>query len=100
MTFARIGVFETEGQPLDPVVDLFRDKITAEFARLDGFVGYQAFVDDEARRYIGISYWTSLAAVQASAAVATAAREEAHKLGARTIAEPMIVRQAFDTRTD
>jgi quinol monooxygenase YgiN len=98
MTFGRIGTFEVAQGPLGPVVDLFRDRVTPMFGRHDGFLGYQAFVDEAAGRYVGISYWTSLAALEASAETARQAREEAAALGARTVGEPMILRQAFDTR--
>ena len=99
MTFARIGIFATDGRPLGPVVDLFRDKITPMFEAVDGFLGYQAFTDDRAGRYVGISYWRSLESLEASGDVAAAARDAAAKLGATIVGEPMIVRQHFDSRT-
>ena len=68
------------------------------FATHDGFVGYQAFVDENAGRYIGISYWTSLAALEASASAALEARNEAAALGASIVGEPMIAHEEFDTR--
>jgi len=97
LTFARIGIFETGHQPVEPILLLFRDKVTPAFERLGGFLGYQAFVEDDCR-YIGISYWTSLAALEASDEVAGWAREEAAKLGAKVVGTPIIVRQEFDTR--
>ena len=98
MTFARVGIFETGGRPVDPVVTLFRDRITPKFETLDGFLGYQAFVEPGLSRYVGISYWESLAHLEASEGVAAGARKEAAALGALVVGEPMIVRQAFDTR--
>lgn len=99
MTFARIGIFETEVQPLTPVVEFFRDRVTPRFATLDGFLGYQAFLEEESNRYIGISYWVSRTALEASAELGREAVEGAAVLGARIVGAPMIVRQAFDTRT-
>ena len=98
MTFARIGIFEADGRPLAPVVELFRDCITPMFEALDGFLGYQAFVEDDGRRYVGISYWTSLEALEASADVARSAREAAEGLGAAVVGTPIIVHEEFDTR--
>lgn len=98
MPFARIGIFETGGAPTGPIVELFRVAITARFAALEGFLGYQAFVEEAGRRYVGISYWTSIAALEASDDVAREAREDAAALGARVVGEPIIVEQAFDTR--
>lgn len=99
MTFARIGIFETDGQPFEPVVDLFRDRITPMFEAIDGFLGDQAFVEDDGRCHVGISYWTPLNALESSADLALFAREEAAKLGARVADAPMTVRLQFDTRT-
>ena len=98
MTFARIGVFETDGRSLAPVVDLFRDRIMPMFEARDGFLGYQAFLEDDGLRYVGISYWSSLVALESSAEAAATARVAAAELGARVVGEPMIVRQQFDTR--
>lgn len=98
MAFARIGVFKIEGEQVAEIIALFRDRVTPMFAAHEGFLGYQAFVDQSARRYIGISYWCSLAALEASATAALRAREEAAALGARALYEPMITREEFDTR--
>lgn len=98
MTFARIGIFEADGEPLEPIVELFRDRITPLFEAIDGFLGYQAFVEDDGRRYVGISYWTTPEALEASAEVARVARDAAAQLGAVVIGAPIIVREEFDTR--
>lgn len=100
MAVARIGVFEVESRQFAPVVTLFRDHVTPMFAEHEGFLGYQAFVDNKVGRYIGISYWASLAALEASAPAALRAREAAATLGAQTIGEPMIAQEEFDTRGD
>jgi hypothetical protein len=98
MAFARIGIFQVGEQQFAPVLALFRDSVTPIFATYEGFVGYQAFVDRGAGRYIGISYWTSLAALEASAPAALRAREQAELLGAQIVGEPMIAHEEFDTR--
>lgn len=98
MAFARIGVFAVKGQQFGPVISLFRDRVTPMFATYEGFIGYQAFSDENAGRYVGISYWTSLAALEASAPAALAARNEAAAMGASVVGEPMIAHEEFDTR--
>lgn len=98
MTYARIGIFQLDGSPAEPVVALFRDRVTPMFAAQKGFLGYQAFVDHRDATYIGISYWSSLEALEASSTAAQFARQEAASLGAQTIDEPIIVREEFDTR--
>ena len=99
MTFARIGIFEAPADRLPEVVGLFRDRVTPAFAAHGGFLGYQAFTEVDAGRYVGISYWTSLEALEASSSTARDAREAAAGLGARTIGEPIIAGEQFDTRT-
>ncbi|QKG70416.1 antibiotic biosynthesis monooxygenase [Erythrobacter mangrovi] len=98
MTYARIGIFETDGAPVQPVLALFRDRVVARFGALSGFLGYQAFTATDDRRFVGISYWSSLEALEASAEVALQAREDAADLGAQTVGEPLITREGFDTR--
>jgi heme-degrading monooxygenase HmoA len=98
MAFARIGIFEVPREKMSAIVGLFRDQVTPAFAKIDGFLGYQAFTEDEAGRYVGVSYWTSLDALHASAATARDARDDAARLGASIVGEPFLVREAFDTR--
>lgn len=99
MAFVRIGIFEVPAQHMPDVVELFRDHVTPIFATHEGFLGYQALTDVDAGRYVGLSYWTSLAALEASNLAAGRAREAAVALGAKTLGEPLITREAFDTRT-
>ena len=99
MPFARIGSFDVSPNKLTSVVELFRDWITPAFASLNGFLGYQAFVDEVTGRYIGISYWASQAALEDSTDTAHRARCEAEALGAQIIGEPISCRQQFDTRS-
>ena len=98
MPFARIGLFDVPPHQLASVVTHFRDRVTSAFATHDGFLGYQALVDENAGRYVGISYWTSLTALEGSTEAALRAREEAEALGAQILGEPMICREEFDTR--
>jgi heme-degrading monooxygenase HmoA len=98
MAFVGIGIFEVRARHMPDVVALFRDQVTPIFAAHDGFLGYQALTDVDSGRYVGLSYWTTLAALEASNPAARRAREAAVTLGARTLGEPLITREAFDTR--
>lgn len=98
MTFARIGNFEVPSHRMSELVELFRDQVTPIFAAHSGFLGYQAFTDVNAGRYVGVSYWASLAALEASSLAAREAREAASALGAHVVGEPLITREEFDTR--
>lgn len=99
VAFARIGIFEAPAHCIAAIVDLFRDRVTTTFAAHEGYLGYQGFTDVRVGRYIGVSYWASLAALEASGAAARDAREAAAELGARTVGEPLITREEFDTRS-
>lgn len=98
MAFSRIGIFEVPALRIPAVVELFRDKVTPVFASHNGFLGYQAFTDVRTNRYVGVSYWTSLADLEANNSAASDARDAAARLGARIIGEPLIAREEFDTR--
>jgi quinol monooxygenase YgiN len=98
-THARIGTFTVPADRLALVVEFFRDDVVGAFATMDGFVGYEAFVDREAGRYIGISHWASRAALDASAAIAAQAGRAAAQLGAEIAGKPSVVQMVFDTRT-
>jgi quinol monooxygenase YgiN len=98
MSFARIGNFEVPSHRMSELVELFRDQVTPTFAAHAGFLGYQAFTDVNAQRYVGVSYWASLAALEASSLAAREARDAASALGAHVVGEPLITREEFDTR--
>jgi quinol monooxygenase YgiN len=97
---ARIGTFDAPADQLDNVATLFRDKVVPEFARHDGFIGYQGFIDRGRGRFVGISLWATQAALEASSEAAKRAREEAAKLGAVTVGEPQVLEQVFDSRSE
>ena len=88
MTWARIGTFEVEPSNADKLVGFFRDEVTPLFAKNPGFLGYQAFMDRESGRYIGISYWDTKAHLEGSAQSAKFALEKAASLGALVIGSP------------
>lgn len=92
----RIGTFDVAVDRLDALVELFRGPVFDAFSRHDGFLGYRAFVDRGRGRMVGLSFWASLADLQASEETARAARAQAAALGALTIGEPQLLEQAFD----
>lgn len=98
MSFARIGLFDVPPHQIASVVALFRERVAPAFAMHDGFLGYQAFVDENTGRYVGISYWASRTSLEDSSATASHAREQAAALGAQILGDPIVAREAFDTR--
>ncbi|ATU66965.1 antibiotic biosynthesis monooxygenase family protein [Piscinibacter gummiphilus] len=95
---ARMGTFEVPPAALDEVVALFRDRVVPAFSRHDGFLGYEAFTDRDSGCYVGLSFWASREALDASGDTAREARDEAAALGAVTVGTPRILALAFDSR--
>jgi quinol monooxygenase YgiN len=96
---ARIGTFETASDRLDRVVTFLRERAVAAFSAHEGFLGYQAWVDRERGRIVGISLWTTRAALDGSAPTARRALADVAELGARLIADPETTELAFDSRS-
>jgi quinol monooxygenase YgiN len=94
----RIGTFDAPPERLDEVVALFRDRIFRAFSKHEGFLGYQAFVDREKGRFVGLSFWATRSALEGSGETARQARSEAASLGAVTVGDPQLLEQAFDAR--
>lgn len=94
--FARIGTFEMSPASLDEVAALLRDQVVPAFSKQDGFLGYQAYLDRERGRLIGISLWTTRSALEASAATGRQAISKAAELGAVVVGTMQIVERAFD----
>ncbi len=94
--YARIGTFETSPSNLQQLETLLRDQVVAAFSKQDGFLGYQAYVDRERGRLVGISQWTTRAALEASAETGRHAVRKAAELGAVVVGEMQILELAFD----
>jgi quinol monooxygenase YgiN len=94
----RIGTFDAPPERLNEVIALFEERIFLAFSKHEGFLGYQAFVDREKGRFVGLSFWATSSALEASGETAQQARHEAANLGAITVGEPQILEQAFNAR--
>ena len=94
--YARIGTFDVPPESLDAVVELFRTDAVPLFRTCEGFLGYRAYVDPERGRLIGVSLWTTRAALEASTEKARGAIARGAELGAQLVGEPQILAQAFD----
>jgi quinol monooxygenase YgiN len=93
---ARIGTFTVPAERLDDVVRLFHDQAVPAFRTHEGFLGYRAYVDRERGRLVGISLWTTRAALDASMSTGRRWIAAAGELGAAIVGEPQILEQAFD----
>ena len=64
--YARIGTFDVPPDKVEAVTKYFHDEAVPAFSRHAGFLGYQAYVDRDKGRIIGISLWTTRAALETS----------------------------------
>jgi quinol monooxygenase YgiN len=96
--YVRIGTFDAPPAQRERLLALFRGPVFDAFSRLDGFVGYDAYVDPTSGRFVGISKWVSREALLASGETGRHARQQAEALGARWIGEPQILEAAFQQR--
>jgi quinol monooxygenase YgiN len=92
---ARIGTFEMAPSNLDRVVVVLRDEVAVAFSEHGGFLGYQAYVDRERGRLVGISLWTTRSALEASGETGRQAVSKVAKLGAVVVGEMQILELAF-----
>jgi quinol monooxygenase YgiN len=77
---------------------LLRDEVVLAFSKHDGFLGYQAYVDRQRGRLVGISLWTTNSTLEASAQTGRYAVSKAAELGAVVVGDMQILELAFDTR--
>ena len=96
--FVRIGTFAAPASQLDELVALFKERVCDAFSSLEGFLGYDAFVDRASGRFVGISKWTTREALMLSEDTGRRSRLEAEALGARWLGEPQILEMAFEKR--
>jgi len=96
--YARMGTFEVQQTSLDEVAAVLRDQTVLEFSQHEGFLGYQAYVDRERGRLIGVSLWTTRAALEASRETGRRAVGAVAALGAVVVGDMQILEVAFDAR--
>ncbi len=96
--YARIGTFEIPPSKLQIAVEFFRRFAVPAFSKSEGFLGYQCFVDIERGLIVGISQWTTRAALESSIGTAQEVLKRAAELGASIRGEPQILEQAFDEK--
>ena len=96
--YARIGTFEVEHIQLNVAIEHFRINAVKAFSAHEGFLGYQAYIDRELGRIVGISRWTSREALESSSESARWVLSRANELGAVIVGEPQILEEAFDEK--
>ena len=96
--FSRIGTFDVSPLKLAELVAHFHNQVVPAFSEHPGFLGYQAYVDHERGRFVGVSLWSTRAELEASAGSAKQALEVAFKIGATPVGEPQILQMAFNAK--
>lgn len=96
--FSRIGTFDVSPQQLAELVAHFHENVVPAFSKHAGFLGYQAYVDQERGRFVGVSLWNTRSELEASSGTAKQALAVAFKIGATPVGEPQILEMAFDAR--
>jgi quinol monooxygenase YgiN len=91
-----MAIFEVSPLRLDAVAEHFRAEAIRVFSGREGFLGYQAFIDRDRGRMVGISRWRSLAALEASSEAGRGIIRGALDLGAVMVGEPQVLEQAFN----
>lgn len=94
--YVRIATSEIPPRQENAVAEHFRVGAIRAFSDRDGFLGYQAFVDRDRGRMVGISRWRSLAALEASSESGRGIIEGAVALGVIMVGDPQILELAFD----
>jgi quinol monooxygenase YgiN len=96
--FSRIGTFDVDPSKLTELVAHFHDQVVPAFSKHAGFLGYQAYVDHECGRFVGVSLWSTRLELEASGGTAKHALEVAFRIGATPVGEPQILEMAFNAR--
>ena len=88
---ARISTLEMEPARIDDMVGLAKEQIVPALEQSDGFKGFTLMVDRQSGKGVGVSFWESAEALQASEEVGNTTREQAGEAGGAT-GEPQVDR--------
>ncbi len=82
---ARLTTIQMDPSRIDDALQSLRDNDVPQFEQIDGFKGFTLLVDREGGKGVGISFWESAEAMQASEEAVKAARQQAAEAaGARS----------------
>lgn len=91
-----MAAFDVDPSRLEAVVEHFRVEAVRVLSAHEGFLGYQAFVDRDRGRMVGVSRWRSLAELEASSESGRGIIRRAVELGAVMVGEPQVLERIFD----
>ncbi len=78
---ARVTTIQMDPSRVDDAVQRLRDDDVPQFEQIDGFKGFTLLVDREGGKGVGISFWESAEAMEASEDQVKASRERAAEEG-------------------
>ena len=96
---ARVTTIQMDPSRIDDAVQRLRDDDVPQFEQIDGFKGFTLLVDREGEgKAVGISFWESAEAMEASEDQVKDARERAAEAGGATEAPQVdLYEVAIDT---
>jgi hypothetical protein len=98
--FMRIASFRIEASRRVEAMAYFCEQPVLQFSTCRGFLGYQCLLHLEQGMLTGISKWSSLDALDASASVAACVLDGAKMSGATLAGEPSIHEELFDQESE
>jgi heme-degrading monooxygenase HmoA len=78
---ARSGAFQLSTEKLDEAIKAFEDEHLPKYREQDGYKGFTLLADRENGRVLGISFWESESALQASDELGQQARADIQERG-------------------
>jgi heme-degrading monooxygenase HmoA len=78
---ARVSTLQMEGARIDDAVGRLKEEIVPDLEQTDGFKGFTLMVDRQSGKVVGVSFWESEDAMQASEEKGQAARQQAGEAG-------------------
>jgi heme-degrading monooxygenase HmoA len=88
---ARTGTLQVSADQIDAMVEQLKSNQLPQYRDTDGYKGFTVLADRGSGKVIGISFWESQEALQASEELGVAARAEAAETG-QAGAEPVAER--------
>jgi heme-degrading monooxygenase HmoA len=88
---ARTGTLQVSADQIDAMVEQLKSNQLPQYRDTEGYKGFTVLADRGSGKVIGISFWESQEALQASEALGSAARAEAAETG-QAGAEPVAER--------
>ena len=88
---ARITTLEMDTSRVDDAVSTLKEEVVPQLEQSDGFKGFTLMVDRQSGKGVGVSFWESAEAMQASEELGNTSRQQASEAGGAS-GEPQVDR--------